>query len=122
MERIRLEHIAFDAGTQIREAISEQVVTDYAERMADGVEFPPVVLFADGCCRTDGKTNEKELAARLAATPHGVRGLLRRVESQRERTGNQKSQCVAATVVDIYNKPLGPRSGERLPDWWKSAQ
>lgn len=54
MERIRLEHIAFDAGTQIREAISEQVVTDYAERMADGVEFPPVVLFADGCCRTDG--------------------------------------------------------------------
>lgn len=54
MERIRLEHIAFDAGTQIREAISEQVVADYAERMADGVEFPPVVLFADGCCRTDG--------------------------------------------------------------------
>lgn len=54
MERIRLELIAFDAGTQIREAISEQVVTDYAERMADGAEFPPVVLFADGCCRTDG--------------------------------------------------------------------
>lgn len=54
MERIALTAIAFDAGTQIREAINEQVVADYAERMTEGVEFPPVVLFADGCCRTDG--------------------------------------------------------------------
>lgn len=68
--------------------------------------------------RYNGKTNEKELAARLAAMPHGVRGLLRRVEGMRERTGNQKGQCVAATVVDVYNKGLGPRSAERLPSWW----
>ncbi len=54
MPKINLSLIAFDAGTQIREAISEQVVGEYAERMAEGVAFPPVVLFADGCCRTDG--------------------------------------------------------------------
>ena len=48
MQRIALIDIAFDAGTQIREAISEQVVNEYAERMADGVTFPPVVLFHDG--------------------------------------------------------------------------
>lgn len=72
--------------------------------------------------RYNGRTNEKEMAVRLAATQHGVRGLLRRAESQRERTGNQKSQCVAATVVDIYNKNLGPRSNDRLPSWWKEAE
>ena len=47
-EHVRLEAIAFDAGTQIRAAISEAVVTDYAERMREGVVFPPVVLFHDG--------------------------------------------------------------------------
>lgn len=72
--------------------------------------------------RYNGRTNEKELAARLAATPYGVRGLLRRAETQRERTGNQKSQCIAATVVDIYNKGTGPRSASRLPSWWKEAE
>lgn len=69
--------------------------------------------------RYNGRTNDKDLAARLASTQHGVRGLLRRAESQRERTGNQKAQCVAATVVDIYNKGLGPRDSHRLPSWWK---
>jgi hypothetical protein len=46
--RVPLADIAFDAGTQVRAAINEQVVTDYAERMTDGVEFPPIVLFHDG--------------------------------------------------------------------------
>jgi uncharacterized iron-regulated protein len=72
--------------------------------------------------RYNGRTNEKDLALRLSATQHGVRGLLRRAESQRERTGNQKSQCVAASVVDIYNKGVGPRAGSRLPSWWKEAE
>lgn len=48
MDRIALTVIAFDAGTQIREAINEPVVSEYAERMAEGVTFPPVVLFHDG--------------------------------------------------------------------------
>lgn len=71
--------------------------------------------------RYNGRTSEKELAARLAATPHGVRGLLRRANTQRERTGGQKAQCVAASVVEIYNKGIGPRAASRLPAWWKEA-
>lgn len=47
-ERVRVDAIVFDAGTQVRAAINEQVVTEYAERMTEGVEFPPVVLFSDG--------------------------------------------------------------------------
>lgn len=72
--------------------------------------------------RYNGKTNEKEMAARLAAAPQGVRGLLRRAESQRERTGNLKAQCIAATIVDTYNRGEGPRSHSRLPSWWKNAE
>lgn len=34
MNRIQLSEIAFDAGTQIRAAIDQRVVTDYAEAMA----------------------------------------------------------------------------------------
>lgn len=47
-KRIRLEDIVFDGGTQIRAAINEQVVAEYAERMTEGVEFPAVVIFHDG--------------------------------------------------------------------------
>jgi hypothetical protein len=67
--------------------------------------------------RYNGKTNEHELAARLSQTSHGVHGLLRRAEAQREKTGNQKAQCIAAVIVEIYNK--GAQRAKRLPSWWK---
>lgn len=67
--------------------------------------------------RYNGQTNEKELAARLGDSAHGVRGLLRRAEAVRTKTGNQKSQCVAAVAVEIYNKG----GGKKLPSWWKSS-
>jgi len=46
--RIKIDAIAFDAGTQVRAAIDQQVVTDYAEAMTAGATFPPIVLFHDG--------------------------------------------------------------------------
>lgn len=89
----------------------------------DPLSFGPQLIEGVGLVfnRYNGKTDEREMAAHLAASAGGVRGLLRRAESQRERTGNDKAQCVAATVVDVYNKGRGPRDGKRLPDWWKSA-
>lgn len=71
--------------------------------------------------RYNGKTNEKQLGQRLNGLRQGARELLRKAESIRERTGNQKKHCVAAAVVDIYNKGLGPRDSHRLPAWWKEA-
>lgn len=68
--------------------------------------------------RYNGQVNEKELIARLGDAQHGVRGLLRRAETMRLRTGNQKAQCVAAAAVETYNKG---RTLKRLPSWWKSA-
>lgn len=43
-----LAKIRCDGGTQPREAIDEAVVAEYAERLADGDEFPPVTVFYDG--------------------------------------------------------------------------
>lgn len=68
--------------------------------------------------RYNGRTNEKELATRMSAVPSGARGILRRAESLREKTGNQKIQCVAATIVDIYNRGAG-KGSTRLASWWK---
>lgn len=72
--------------------------------------------------RYNGRTNEKQLGARLGGL-NGPRTLLRKAEAIRERTGNNKAQCVAAAVVDIYNKGAGgPRSKDRLPSWWQEAE
>jgi len=70
--------------------------------------------------RYNGKTNEKHLSAALSASLHGAGGILRRAKSQQERTGNQLSHCVAAAVVDLYNKQANRNS--KLPSWWKEAE
>lgn len=46
-EKIMISSINFDEDTQIREHIQEQIVTEYAELMKQGNEFPPVILFRD---------------------------------------------------------------------------
>ena len=46
--KVLLEDITVSSGTQVRQSINEDVVENYAERMREGAEFPPVVLFSDG--------------------------------------------------------------------------
>jgi hypothetical protein len=70
--------------------------------------------------RFNGKTHEKHLIQQLAQLPRGARGVIQRAETQRERTGAAKVQCVAATICDIYNKGVR-HTGQRLPSWWKEA-
>lgn len=48
MKRVRVADVVVDAGTQVRAALDEQVVKDYAEAMTAGAVFPPIVLFHDG--------------------------------------------------------------------------
>lgn len=66
--------------------------------------------------RFNGKPNERSLIERLSQFQHGVRGILMRAEAMKEKNGNQKTQCVAAVCVDIFNKG---RTQGRLPSWWK---
>ena len=72
--------------------------------------------------RFNGKTNERNMAHRLSALKQGARELLRKAEALRERTGNQKKHCVAAVIVDVYNKGEGSTTSKgRLPSWWKET-
>lgn len=48
MKKLNINNIIIDKGTQSRAAISEDTVSDYAEAMAAGDEFPPVIAFHDG--------------------------------------------------------------------------
>src|SRR5690625_7499820 len=45
---IQIGRIQIDGGTQPRENISEDVVSEYAEAMLDGDKFPPIVVYNDG--------------------------------------------------------------------------
>jgi hypothetical protein len=45
---IKIKDIAIDGGTQQREKINEEIVSEYAEAMRCGAKFPPVTLFFDG--------------------------------------------------------------------------
>lgn len=45
---IALNAIRIDGGTQPRAAINEDVVAEYALKMEEGAEFPPIVVFFDG--------------------------------------------------------------------------
>ena len=48
IKKLKLTEIVTDAGTQVRAGLNEATVTDYAEALADGAEFPPVIVFHDG--------------------------------------------------------------------------
>jgi len=45
---LKLDQIRIDGDTQPRVAINEQVVADYAELYANGVDLPPLTVFYDG--------------------------------------------------------------------------
>ena len=47
-KKLKLAEIVTDAGTQVRAGLNEATVADYAEALADGAKFPPVVVFHDG--------------------------------------------------------------------------
>ena len=59
--------------------------------------------------------DDKILVRALANEQHGLRGLQRRAEDYRERLGRQVPECVAAGVVDIYNRQVAKKN--RLVKW-----
>lgn len=47
-KKVNIDIIRQDGGTQARECMNSETIQEYAALMAEGVEFPPVVLFFDG--------------------------------------------------------------------------
>lgn len=48
IQSVEIAKIRMDGGTQPRSKLYEDVVTDYAEDMEQGAEFPPVIVYYDG--------------------------------------------------------------------------
>jgi len=47
-KELLLSEIVTNAGTQVRVNLNKTTVTDYAEAMAAGAKFPPIIVFDDG--------------------------------------------------------------------------
>jgi hypothetical protein len=60
------------------------------------------------------KIEQEVMSAKLAPCTGGAPGLLGKARSMREIRGRQLHHCVAAIVVDIYNKG---RRANKLDDW-----
>lgn len=86
----------------------------------DAESFDTLIIQALGMVfnRYNGRTNERELVKRLADVKQGVTQIIRKAETVRARTGNDKVQCIAHTIIEIYNKG----SRHRLPAWWKTQE
>ena len=111
---LSLQKIIIDAGTQSRAKIDENVVAEYADRMKDGDQFPPVIVFTDGqshwladgfhrffaakrcaapgigCDVREGTLRDAILFSFSANTNHGLR-----------RTAADKRKSVIAMLQDI---------------------
>lgn len=65
-EPVSLDEISIDGGTQQRERIDVDVVSDYAEAMINGEKFPPITLFYDGVTHWPGDGFHRYHASRKA--------------------------------------------------------
>ncbi len=112
-EKIPLDEIRIDGGTQLRDEIDEDVKHEYADRMNDGDNFPPVVVFFDGefywladgfhryhaanyaneksvsCFVYEGKLRDAKLYSAGANADHGLR-----------RTIEHKRRAVELVLAD----------------------
>ena len=99
-----IEEITIDAGTQARAVIEEAIVDEYADQLTEGATFPPVTVFQDGSTTYLADGFHRLEAHRRAGRGEIEAGLLRRAEDYRERLGRPQPQCLAAAVVDVYNR------------------
>ena len=61
----------------------------------------------------------KHLITKMRSAQGGSKGLINRANALRLSTGQQKSQCVAGAIVEVYNR--GKRGRAALPSWWKDV-
>jgi len=93
-----------------------RVIRDaYGDPGFDTYAMQGVALVLD---RYGDEVDDLTLVTRLDKARGGVKGLLQRAEHYRLTTGNYKTHCVAAAVVDTYNSGRG---GKHLTSWWKDA-
>jgi ParB-like chromosome segregation protein Spo0J len=69
MMNLSLDKIKIDGGTQSRAKIDQDVVADYCEKMREGAQFPPIVVFYDGAEYFLADGFHRYFAAKKAGSP-----------------------------------------------------
>lgn len=64
----------------------------------------------------NGALDDHHMVRRLSETRGGVAGVMNGANQTRLSTGHPIAQCVAAQIVEVYNK--GKQGRSRLPQWW----
>lgn len=68
--------------------------------------------------RYDGRLDDRRAISALGSLRGGVNALRSRSARLSEQMGAPKAHCIAAAVVETYNRAKG---GKKLPSWWKSG-
>lgn len=87
-----------------------------------GLENSVLLGVAFALDRYGKQIDDTRLVNQLGRMARGAKALVEEGERYRLRTGNLKSHCIAAAVVDAYNAGLGPRAAKRVLSWWKDAE
>lgn len=87
---------------------------DAAPEGFDGALIEGVAMLYN---RYNGRTNEAHMVEALGTIKSGPVGLRRRAELIREKTDADLRHCIAAAVVETYNKTAA--RNDRLDSWWK---
>lgn len=66
----------------------------------------------------NGALDDAHMLRRLHEYPGGTAGLMNAANQTKLSTGHSMGQCVAATIVDAYNR--GKQGRGRLPQWWST--
>jgi hypothetical protein len=119
---LEIATIERDAELQARVGLNDDVVKEYAEQMAAGATFPPVVVFTHpgGCSLVDGfhRVAARESLGQstvLAETREGTReeavwhGLTANQKHGLRRSNEDKHRCVAKALVHPRAQMLSDR-------------
>ena len=96
VKSLNIKNISVDQGTQARVKISEETVSEYADAMQAGAQFPPVTVFHDG---TDY---------------HLADGFHRLLAAQRIGKASIQAEVKAGTLRDAILHSLGANANHGL--------
>ncbi len=105
IQNVSLDQIDIYGGTQTRVQTNEEVLENYAEAMAGGVEFPPISLYFDGAAYWLADGFHRYLAAKRIAAP-AIRAEVKpggRIDALRHALGANATHGVYRTNADKRN-------------------
>lgn len=68
----------------------------------------------------NGALDDAHMVRRLADVAGGVAGITNGATATRLATGHPMAQCIAAQIVEVYNR--GKQGRGRLPQWWSKSE